>query len=64
MSKDKTDIYGAFAIWAWGKNIPSEVCELQRFMRKSPLGKYIRNLELKLGRRSHPMTEKNRQKVI
>uniref|UniRef100_A0A6M3Y286 Uncharacterized protein n=1 Tax=viral metagenome TaxID=1070528 RepID=A0A6M3Y286_9ZZZZ len=46
MPKDKTDIWGATAIWLWGKTIPTEVFKLQRLLRKSPLGKYIKKLEL------------------
>ncbi len=45
MKKDRTDIYGVFAIWVWGKKMPTEIYKLQRFMRKSPLGEYIRKLE-------------------
>jgi len=44
---DKTDVYGETAIWLWGKKIPTEVFELQKLLRKSPLGKYIRKLEAK-----------------
>ena len=44
---EKTDIWGEFAIWLWGKSIPKEIFKAQRFFRKSPLGKYIRHLERK-----------------
>lgn len=46
--KDRTDIFGAFAIWARGKTIPTEIFKLQQFMRKSPLGKHITKLEKQL----------------
>ena len=42
---DKTDVYGEFAIWLWDKKIPIEIFKCQRFIRKSPLGKYIKKLE-------------------
>jgi hypothetical protein len=42
---DTTDIFGQFAIWAWGRKIPTEIFKLQRFIRRSPLGQYIRHLE-------------------
>ena len=41
----RTDIFGEFAVWVWGKCIPTEVYKCQIFMRKSPLGRYIRKLE-------------------
>ena len=44
-SVERTDVYGEFAIWLWGKTIPTEIFECQRFIRKSPLGKYIKKLE-------------------
>lgn len=40
-----TDIFREFALWAWGKTIPTEVFKLQKFMKKSPLGKYTQKLE-------------------
>ena len=43
--EDKTDIFGEFGIWVWGKTIPSDVDKCQEFMRMSPLGKYIEQLE-------------------
>ena len=43
--EDKTDIFGEFGIWVWGKSIPSDVDKCQEFMRMSPLGKYIEKLE-------------------
>ena len=43
--EDKTDIFGEFGIWVWGKSIPSDVDKCQEFMRMSPLGKYIKRLE-------------------
>jgi hypothetical protein len=42
---DKTDIFGETALWVWGKSIPLEIFEFQRFLRKSPIGKYVRKLE-------------------
>jgi len=44
--KALTDIYGEFAIWLWGRKIPIEIFKCQRFIRKSPLGKYIKRLEI------------------
>ena len=49
MSKDRTEIiWGATAIWLWGKPITGEIFELQRLLRKSPLGKYVKELEAKV----------------
>lgn len=41
----KTDIFGETAIWLWGKKIPTEIGELQKLLRRSPLGKYIKEIE-------------------
>jgi DNA repair exonuclease SbcCD ATPase subunit len=46
--ENRTDVYGEFAIWVWGKKIPTEIAECQKFMRESPLGDYIRELDGKL----------------
>jgi len=46
--EDKTDIFGEFGIWVWGKSIPSDVDKCQEFMRMSPLGKYIEKLESRI----------------
>ena len=45
---DMTDIFGEFSIWIWGKTIPSDVDKCQEFMRKSPLGKEIEELQKKI----------------
>ena len=39
---DKTDIFGEFGLWVWGKSIPTDVDKCQIFMRQSPLGEYIK----------------------
>ena len=41
----RTDIYGEFAIWLWGKKMPMEIFEAQKFIRNSPLGEYVKELE-------------------
>jgi hypothetical protein len=39
------DVFEEFAVWSWGKIVPTEVKKLRRFIIRSPIGRYILTIE-------------------